>query len=69
VAVKTEDQQATLALHRVRQQFVRFLVIQVTSCADCCMGSAVVLPQGRRASIEAAKDAMASLIDRLAAMR
>ena len=35
VAVKTEDQQAMFALHRVRHQFVRFLVIQVTSLGVC----------------------------------
>jgi len=68
VAVKTEDQQAMLALHRMRQQLVRFRVMQVNQLRGLLYEFGVVLPQGRRASIEAAKGAMASLADQLPTM-
>ena len=68
VAVKTEDQQAMLALHRMRQQLVRFRVMQVNQVRGLLYEFGVVLPQGRRASIEAAKGAMASLADQLPTM-
>jgi len=68
VAVKTEDQQAMLALHRMRQQLVRFRVMQVNQLRGLLYEFGVVLPQGRRASIEAAKGAIASLADQLPSM-
>ena len=40
VAVKTEDQQAMLALHRVRQQLVRIASCRSISFAGCSMSSA-----------------------------
>ncbi|SEC36906.1 transposase [Burkholderia sp. WP9] len=68
VAVKTEDQQAMLALHRMRQQLVRFRVMQVNQMRGLLYEFGVILPQGRRASIEAAKAALATLADQLPAM-
>lgn len=68
VAVKTEDQQAMLALHRIRQQLVRIRVMQVNQLRGLLYEFGVVLPQGRRASIDAAKAALASLADELPAM-
>ncbi|ONY75304.1 IS110 family transposase, partial [Burkholderia cenocepacia] len=68
VAVKTEDQQAMLAMHRIRQQLVRIRVMQVNQLRGLLYEFGVVLPQGRRASIEAAKAALASLADELPAM-
>jgi transposase len=68
VAVKTEDQQAMLALHRIRQQLVRIRVMQVNQLRGLLYEFGVVLPQGRRASIEAAKAALASLADQLPVM-
>ena len=35
VAVKTEAQQAVLALHRMRQQLVKFRTMQINICAVC----------------------------------
>jgi transposase len=61
VAVKTEDQQAMLALHRIRQQLVRIRVMQVNQLRGLLYEFGVVLPQGHRASIEAAKAALASV--------
>lgn len=68
VAVKTEDQQAMLAMHRIRQQLVRIRVMQVNQLRGLLYEFGVVLPQGRRASIDAAKAALASLADELPAM-
>ncbi|MGF6735910.1 transposase [Paraburkholderia youngii] len=68
VAVKSEDQQAMLALHRIRQQLIRIRVMQVNQLRGLLYEFGVVLPQGRQASIEAAKVAVASLADELPAM-
>jgi transposase len=68
VAVKTEHQQAMLALHRMRQQLVRFRVMQVNQMRGLRYEFGVILPQGRRASIEAARAALATLADQLPAM-
>ncbi|APA90543.1 IS110 family transposase (plasmid) [Paraburkholderia sprentiae WSM5005] len=68
VAVKTEDQQAMLAMHRIRRQLVRIRVMQVNQLRGLLYEFGVVLPQGRRASIEAAKAALASLADQLPCM-
>jgi transposase len=68
VAVKTADQQAMLALHRMRQQLVRFRVMQVNQMRGLLYEFGVIPPQGRRASIEAATVALAMLADQLPAM-
>lgn len=68
VAVKTVDQQAMLAMHRIRQQLVRIRVMQVNQLRGLLYEFGVVLPQGRRASTDAAKAALASLADELPAM-
>lgn len=68
VAIKTADQQAMLALHRMRQQLVRIRVMQVNQLRGLLYEFGVVLPQGRRASIDAAKAALASLADQLPAV-
>lgn len=68
VAIKTANQQAMLALHRMRQQLVRIRVMQVNQLRGLLYEFGVVLPQGRRASIDAAKAALASLADQLPAM-
>src|SRR3954447_17766349 len=68
VAVKTEEQQAMLVLHRIRQQLVRIRVMHVNQLRGLLYEFGVLLPQGRRASIEAAKVALASLADQLPAM-
>ncbi|OOA32284.1 IS110 family transposase, partial [Burkholderia cenocepacia] len=51
-----------------RQQLVRIRVMQVNQLRGLLYEFGVVLPQGRRASIEAAKAALASLADELPAM-
>ncbi|MGT2509360.1 IS110 family transposase [Cupriavidus basilensis] len=68
VAVKTEEQQAVLALHRMRQQLVRFRVMQVNQLRGLLYEFGIVLPQGRCASIAAAKLAIAELAPQLPQM-
>lgn len=68
VAVKTEDQQAMLALHRMRQQLVRIRVMQVNQLRGLLYEFGVTLPQGRSTAIEAAKTSLSSLADQLPAM-
>jgi transposase len=40
IAVKTEAQQDVLALHRMRQQLVKFRTMQLTSFAVCPLNTA-----------------------------
>lgn len=61
VAVKTEDQQAMLAMQRIRQQLVRIRVMHVNQLRGLLYELGVVLPQGRRASIDGYKAALALL--------
>lgn len=68
VAVKTEEQQAVLALHRMRQQLVRFRVMQVNQLHGLLYEFGIVLPQGRCAGVAAAKVALAELASRLPSM-
>jgi transposase len=57
-----------LAMHRIRQQLVRIRVMKVNQLRGLLYEFGVLLPQGRRASIEAARTALVSLADQLAAM-
>ncbi|MFP3624532.1 IS110 family transposase, partial [Burkholderia sp. SIMBA_051] len=57
-----------LALHRMRQQLVRFRVMQVNQLRGLLYEFGVILPQGRRASIDAAKASLASIADQEPAM-
>ncbi len=68
VAVKTEEQQAVLALHRIRQQLVRFRVMQVNQLRGLLYEFGIVLPQGRCAGVAAAKLALAKLALQLPSM-
>ncbi|KVU35956.1 transposase [Burkholderia ubonensis] len=68
VAVKSADQQAMLALHRMRQQLVRIGVMQVNQLRGLLYEFGVVLPQGRRPSIQAAQSAIATLTEQLPGM-
>ncbi|PLP97241.1 IS110 family transposase [Cupriavidus pauculus] len=68
VAIKTEEQQAMLALHRMRQQLVRFRVMQVNQLRGLLYEFGIVLPQGRCAGVAAAEVALAELAAQLPAM-
>lgn len=65
VAVKTEAQQAVLALHRMRQQLVKFRTMQ-SNCLRGLLGEyGEVMPVGRAALNRGMKDALARLAERL----
>ncbi|CBW76768.1 Transposase (plasmid) [Mycetohabitans rhizoxinica HKI 454] len=57
-----------LALHQMRQQLVRMRVMQVNQLRGLLYEFGVVLPQGRRLSIQAAQAAIAMLADQFPAM-
>ena len=47
VAVKSEEQQAILALHRMRQQLVKFRTAQINGLRGLLTEYGEVMPQGR----------------------
>ena len=47
VAVKSEEQQAVLALHRMRQQLVRFRTAEINCLRGLLAECGEVMPQGR----------------------
>jgi transposase len=49
VALKSEEQQAVLALHRMRQQLVKFRTAQVNNLRGLLTEYGEVMPKGRRA--------------------
>ncbi len=67
VAVKTEGQQAVLALHRMRQQLVKFRTMQSNGLRGLLAEYGEVMPIGRAALNENMKGALARLADRLPA--
>ena len=52
--LQLSERQAMPAMHRIRQQLVRIRVMQVNQLRGLLYEFGIVLPQGRRASIEAA---------------
>lgn len=67
VAVKTEAQQAILALHRMRQQLVKFRTMQSNGLRGLLAEYGEVMAVGRAALNRGMKDALARLADRLPA--
>lgn len=68
VAVKTEGQQAVLALHRMRQQLVKFRTMQSNGLRGLLTEYGEVLAVGRAALNRAMPDVLARLNDRLPAI-
>ncbi len=68
VAVKSEEQQAILALHRMRQQLVKFRTAQINGLRGLLTEYGEVMPQGRSAMRKAMPDALARVSERLPAM-
>jgi transposase len=68
VAVKTEAQQAVLALHRMRQQLVKFRTMQSNGLRGLLGEYGEVMPVGRAALNRGMKDALARLTERLPAV-
>jgi transposase len=64
VAVKTEAQQAVLALHRMRQQLVKFRTMQSNSLRGLLMEFGEVMPVGRAALNAGMPEALKRLSER-----
>ncbi len=68
VAVKSEAQQAVLALHRMRSQLVKFRTAQINGLRGLLAEYGEVMPQGRAGITKGIAAALAQLVDRLPAM-
>ena len=68
VALKTETQQAALALHRMRQQLVRFRTMQINGLRGLLTEYGEVMAVGRAALNRATAGVMVRLSGRLPAM-
>ncbi|MFM0069489.1 IS110 family RNA-guided transposase, partial [Paraburkholderia aspalathi] len=68
VALKTETQQAVLALHRMRQQLVRFRTMQINGLRGLLTEYGEVMAVGRAALNRAMAGVLARLSERLPAM-
>ena len=68
VAVKTEEQQAILALHRMRQQLVKFRTAQINGLRGLLTEYGEVMAQGKSGVKKGIAEALARLSDRLPAM-
>lgn len=65
VAIKTEEQQAILALHRMRSQLVKFRTAQINGLRGLLTEYGEVMPQGKAAVRKGLTEALARLSDRL----
>jgi len=68
VAVKTEAQQAVLALHRLRQQKIKFRTMQMNSLRGLLAEYGEVMAKSRAALDKAIRGVLARLAERLPAM-
>jgi transposase len=68
VAVKTEEQQAILALHRMRSQLVKFRTAQINGLRGLLTEYGEVMPQGKAGVKKGIAEALQRLSDRLPAM-
>ncbi|WP_125477915.1 IS110 family transposase, partial [Caballeronia terrestris] len=67
VAVKTEMQQAMLALHRMREQLVKFRTMQINALRGLLTEYGQVMGKGRLSLDRAIPDVLARVADRLPA--
>lgn len=65
VAVKSEAQQAVLALHRMRSQLVKFRTAQINGLRGLLAEYGEIMPQGRAGITKGIATALAKLVDRL----
>ena len=68
VAIKSEEQQAVLALHRMRQQLVKFRTAQINGLRGLLAEYGEVMPQGKAGVKKGIVEALQRLADRLPAM-
>ena len=68
VAIKSEEQQAILALHRMRQQLVKFRTAQINGLRGLLAEYGEVMPQGRAGMRTGMAGALERVSERLPAM-
>ncbi|SFV10899.1 IS110 family transposase, partial [Pseudoduganella namucuonensis] len=68
IAIKTEEQQAVLALHRMRQQLVKFRTMQINGLRGLLTEYGEVMAVGRTALDRAIVSVLATLAERLPAV-
>ena len=68
VAVKSEEQQAVLAMHRMRQQLVKFRTAQINGLRGLLAEYGEVMPQGRAGISRAIAPTLERVAERLPAM-
>jgi transposase len=68
VALKTEEQQSVLCLHRMREQLVKMRTMQTNQLRGLLYEFGVDLPQGRQKGLARIVDELDQLEDRLAKM-
>ena len=68
VAVKSEEQQAILALHRMRQQLVKFRTAQINGLRGLLTEYGEVMPQGRAGMRRGMAEALGRVSERLPAI-
>lgn len=68
VSVKTEEQQAILALHRMRSQLVKFRTAQINGLRGLLAEYGEVMPQGKSGVKSGIAEALRKVEDRLPAM-
>lgn len=68
VALKTEEQQSVLTLHRMREQLVKMRTMQINQLRGLLYEFGVDLPQGRKKGMARLVEELAQLDDRLSAM-
>ena len=68
VAIKSEEQQAVLALHRMRQQLVKFRTAQINGLRGLLAEYGEVMPQGRAGIARSIAAALGRISERLPAM-
>ncbi|WP_123101393.1 IS110 family transposase [Acidithiobacillus sulfuriphilus] len=68
VAVKSEEQQSVLALHRMREQLIKIRTMQVNQIRGLLCEFGADLPQGRQRGLKEVPDALANLEDSVSPM-
>lgn len=68
VALKTEEQQSVLTLHRIREQLVKIRTMQVNQLRGLLYEFGADLPQGRQRGLARVGEALALLEGKLSAM-
>ena len=68
VAVKSEEQQSILSLHRIREQLIKIRTIQVNQIRGLLYEFGADLPQGRQKGLKEVPDALADLEKSLSPM-